>query len=103
MKLVALLVLSLLPLLHAAGRSSLVGDGVLDALPLLPPLLLLLLKYWHCCCLCLQLVNLAKLEVVSLMRYRRVFQLGEVGPAASRDELMGAVRRHFATQVGVMV
>ncbi|KAF6260008.1 hypothetical protein COO60DRAFT_939212 [Scenedesmus sp. NREL 46B-D3] len=44
------------------------------------------------------LVNLAKLEVVSLMRYRRMFQLGEVGPAAARDELLHAVSRHFAEQ-----
>jgi hypothetical protein len=47
-------------------------------------------------------VNLAKLEVVSLMRYRRVFQLGgsSMGPAAaSREELLHAVSRHFAEQV----
>jgi hypothetical protein len=52
-----------------------------------------------------QLVNLAQLEVVSLMRYRRVFQLGGVGPAAAtREELLHAVSRHFAEQVrGVWV
>jgi hypothetical protein len=46
-----------------------------------------------------QLVDLAKLEVVSLMRYRRVFQLAGLGPAAARDELLHAVSRHFAEQV----
>ncbi|WIA19726.1 hypothetical protein OEZ85_005652 [Tetradesmus obliquus] len=45
------------------------------------------------------LVDLAKLEVVSLMRYRRVFALAGVGPAAAPEELLQAVSRHFAEQV----
>ena len=48
----------------------------------------------------LQLVNLSKLDDVSLKRYWRVFQLPEpTDPRAPKEELIVAIRRHFTTQV----
>lgn len=46
----------------------------------------------------MQLVNLHKLDTISLKRYRRVFQLSEVDAAAQKEALLLAVQRHFTTQ-----
>lgn len=40
--------------------------------------------------------NIAKLNVTSLKKYGRYFQL-KIAKDCSRDELVGAVRKHFAT------
>eukprot|EP00879_Flechtneria_rotunda_P007493 GHRR01007861.1.p1 GENE.GHRR01007861.1~~GHRR01007861.1.p1 ORF type:complete len:205 (+),score=85.37 GHRR01007861.1:354-968(+) len=48
---------------------------------------------------CSSLVNLHKLDTVSLKRYRRVFKLPEADPVAPEDELVFAVKRHFTSQV----
>eukprot|EP00205_Picochlorum_sp_RCC944_P002916 CAMPEP_0182615178 /NCGR_PEP_ID=MMETSP1330-20130603/33690_1 /TAXON_ID=464278 /ORGANISM="Picochlorum sp., Strain RCC944" /LENGTH=116 /DNA_ID=CAMNT_0024835075 /DNA_START=394 /DNA_END=741 /DNA_ORIENTATION=+ len=42
-------------------------------------------------------VDLSKLEVPTLKKYRRVFNLG--GVIDSKEELVPAVARHFASQV----
>lgn len=50
----------------------------------------------------MSLVNLGKLDDVSLKRYRRVFQLDEpydTEAEISKEELILAVSRHFTTQV----
>jgi histone deacetylase complex subunit SAP30 len=48
----------------------------------------------------LPLVNLGKLDDVSLKRYRRVFQLSEPDETGeSKEDLILAVSRHFTTQV----
>lgn len=46
-------------------------------------------------------MNLANLDDVSLKRYWRVFQLSDdIGPAATKEELVTAINRHFTSQVG---
>eukprot|EP00878_Enallax_costatus_P010265 GHUV01010715.1.p1 GENE.GHUV01010715.1~~GHUV01010715.1.p1 ORF type:complete len:139 (+),score=22.43 GHUV01010715.1:734-1150(+) len=48
----------------------------------------------------LSLVNLAKLDDVSLKRYWRVFQLNEdMGLTATKEDLVNTISRHFTTQV----
>jgi hypothetical protein len=49
-----------------------------------------------------QLVNLRKLETVSLKRYRRVFQLGGAEESPHKEALLPAVLNHFTSQVGLM-
>lgn len=43
-------------------------------------------------------VDLSKLETAALKRYRRHFKLVEVGPNSSKEQLLGAVCRHFTKQ-----
>lgn len=43
-------------------------------------------------------VDLSKLETSALWRYWRHFNLVEVGPNPSKDQLVGAVERHFISQ-----
>ncbi|MCO5610937.1 hypothetical protein L7F22_065183 [Adiantum nelumboides] len=43
-------------------------------------------------------VNLSKLETASLLRYWRRFELVEVGPNSSKEQLLDAVERHFNAQ-----
>eukprot|EP01018_Ginkgo_biloba_P034353 Gb_06121 [translate_table: standard] len=44
-------------------------------------------------------VNLSKLETAALWRYWRHFNLVEVGPNPSKEQLVHAVERHFISQV----
>lgn len=43
-------------------------------------------------------VDLSKLEVAALKRYRRHFKLVEVGPNSTKEQLLHAVGRHFMSQ-----
>eukprot|EP00250_Pteridium_aquilinum_P014996 c22319_g3_i1 orf=464-1129(-) len=43
-------------------------------------------------------VNLSKLETAALVRYWRRFELVEVGPHSSKEQLVDAVERHFSSQ-----
>ncbi|XP_024361995.1 uncharacterized protein [Physcomitrium patens] len=46
----------------------------------------------------LPLVDLSKLEIAALKRYRRHFKLVEVGPNSTKEQLLHAVGRHFMSQ-----
>ncbi|XP_057828795.1 uncharacterized protein LOC131039958 isoform X3 [Cryptomeria japonica] len=46
-------------------------------------------------------VDLSKLETSALWRYWRHFNLVEVGPNPSKDQLVGAVERHFISQESI--
>ena len=41
----------------------------------------------------------AALQTASLRKYRSVYKLNDVAPSSSKDELIPAVARHFASQV----
>jgi hypothetical protein len=43
-------------------------------------------------------VDLSKLETDALRRYQRHFKLVEVGPNSSKQQLLGAVGKHFMSQ-----
>ncbi|KAH9317383.1 hypothetical protein KI387_019152, partial [Taxus chinensis] len=43
-------------------------------------------------------VDLSKLETSALWRYWKHFNLVDVGPNSSKDQLVGAVERHFISQ-----
>jgi len=45
-----------------------------------------------------QRVNFNKLNTSALGKYRRHFQLPDVGPDSTRDQLVLAVEKHFTSQ-----
>ncbi|PNW88941.1 hypothetical protein CHLRE_01g051450v5 [Chlamydomonas reinhardtii] len=44
-------------------------------------------------------VDLGKLDTMSLLRYRKVYKLGDAPATATKEDLLPAVSRHFAQQV----
>lgn len=46
----------------------------------------------------MQRVNFNKLNMSALGKYRQHFQLTDVGPDSTRDQLVVAVEKHFTSQ-----
>jgi Sin3 binding region of histone deacetylase complex subunit SAP30 len=42
-------------------------------------------------------INLSRLSIETLRRYRTVYQLPDAGPNATREQLLDAVARHFSS------